>query len=336
MLELLKTLCELDAPSGYEDAVRRFILSHLPDGVQTTVDALGNLIVFKKGAATPKKKLLLDAHMDEVGFLITSVTEDGFFRFAPLGGILPAVVFGRRVRLNGHVGVIGGVPVHHLSEEQRHKPFSMDSLLIDVGACDREEAEQIARPGDFACFDTPFTRFGDGMLLSKALDDRAGCAVLLDLLGHDLPYDIWVSFSVQEETGGGAGCAAYTVAPDLAIVLETTTASDLAGVDPADTVCELGKGATVSFIDRHTVYDRALYEQVLRTAGERGISVQSKRACAGGNNAGSIHRAGAGVRCAAVSVPSRYLHSGSCVICEADLIAVRDLTLALIETLGAS
>ena len=335
MLQTLKHLCALDAPSGYEDAVREELVRRIGNHAEVNVDPLGNILAFKKGAVTSAEKILLDAHMDEVGFLITAYTPDGFLRFAPLGGIDPAVVFGRRVRVCGQIGVIGGIAVHHLNADQRIRPLSMEELLIDIGASCAEEAEQRVPLGSFACFDTPVLSYGDGFLMGKAIDDRAGCAVLLDLIQRDLPCDTWFSFTVQEETGlSGAQCAAYTAAPDIAIAVETTTAADLPGTPSDQTVCELGKGAVALFVDHRTVYDAELYQTVLSVAQKNAIAVQSKRAKAGGNNAGAIHTAGAGVKTAAISLPCRYLHSGSVVAHQNDLFSVRDLVLALLEELA--
>ena len=320
LVSMLEELCLLDGPSGREDAVRDYILERIRPFADCTVDPLGSIIAKKAGRARPKRNIMLDAHMDEVGLIITGATDDGFLRFDTLGGILPQVLLGRRVRVGDQIGVIGCVPVHLLSADQRDTLPEIGDMAIDIGAASREEALKIVRLGDNAVFDSPFLRFGSGMLKGKAIDDRAGCAVLMRLLCDDAPFDFTATFTVQEENGlVGAKAAAYTVAPDVALVLESTTAADLAGVAQENRVCRVGQGPVLSFMDLRTVYDRGLYQLAIETAQREAIPFQTKQAVAGGNNAGAIHASRGGVRTAAISLPCRYLHSASCVIHEDDL-----------------
>ena len=208
----------------------------------------------------------------------------------------------------------------------------MKSLVIDIGAKSKEEAEALVKAGDMACFKSEFVTYGDGYIKAKALDDRAGCAILIDMIKSDLPVDLYFSFSVGEEVGAGmAGTAVHTVNPDYAIVVETTTAADLAGVEAHKTVCRLGNGGVVSFMDRRTVYDKQLFDRAFSLAEEKGIAVQTKSLVAGGNNAGIIHTSAGGVKTLAVSLPCRYLHSPSCVIKASDVEETKKLILALSE-----
>lgn len=336
MLEELKEICMLDGTSGDEGAVRDYILSHITaDKVEA--DNLGNIIVFKKGRSAPKNKVLLAAHMDEVGFMITDITEDGFLRFDAVGGIDPRVVLGRAVRLkNGTLGVIGTKATHQQTAEQRKKAPDFGDMYIDIGALSRGAAQKLAARGDTACFDTDFFRFGDGFIKGKALDDRAGCLIMMDMINSDLAYDTWFAFTVQEEVGTrGAAAAAFTVNPDIAIVLETTTACDIAGVSGDKRVCSLGSGAVISYMDRRTVYDRELYRLAFDTAQRLSIPAQTKTAVAGGNDSGAIHVSRGGVRTCALSVPCRYLHSPSCVIKESDYTATKQLAFAMAEACAA-
>lgn len=332
MTEQLKELCVLDGTSGDEGAVRDYIISHIKADM-VTVDNLGNVIVFKKGRSTPKNKVLLAAHMDEVGFMITDVTEDGFLRFDAVGGIDPRVVLGRAVRLkNGAQGVIGTKATHQQTAEQRKKAPDFGDMYIDIGAQSRGAAERLAARGDTACFDTDFFRFGDGFIKGKAIDDRAGCLIMIDMINSDLAYDTWFAFTVQEEVGTrGAAAAAFTVNPDIAVVLETTTACDIAGVSGDKRVCSLGGGAVISYMDRRTVYDRELYRLAFDTAQRLSIPAQTKTVVAGGNDSGAIHVSRGGVRTCALSVPCRYLHSPSCVIKESDYAAAKQLAFAMAE-----
>lgn len=336
LLKLIGELSALNGTSGDENAVADYIESRLPCDCTAKRDNLGNLIVFAKGEKTPKNKLMVAAHMDEVGFIATYITEKGMIKFAPVGGIIPAVVFGRQVMFkNGTKGVIAAKPLHLLSGDEKDKQPKISDLYIDIGAESREEAEKLVQAGDCAYFVSELFSFGDGMLKGKALDDRVGCAIMLKMLHEKLPCDCTFVFTVQEEIGTrGAAAAAFSVKPDMALVLETTTACDIAGVEGEKKVCELGKGAVVSYMDRGTVYDRGLYQLAFETAKELDIPCQTKTVVAGGNDSGAIHKAVGGIRTAAVSLPCRYLHSPACVINVKDLDASARLAAAMIEKMG--
>lgn len=322
----LKELCLINGASGDESRVRDFIKSKISADEMIT-DNLGNLIVFKKGKKRVKNKIMFSAHMDEVGFMITHINEDGFLSFGEVGGINPSVVLGRGVRLESGVpGVIGTKAVHQQSADERKNQPEIKSLYIDIGASSREEAEKYAPLGSYAYFDDDFFEFGDGFIKGKAIDDRAGCLIMMNMINSEPEYDAWYAFTVQEEIGTrGAGTAAFSISSDIAFVLETTTACDIAGVSGAKKVCELGKGAVVSYMDNGTIYDRELYNLAMKTALESQIPVQTKTLIAGGNDSRSIHISRGGVRTCAISVPCRYLHSPSCVIKESDFNAVKAL-----------
>ena len=286
---------------------------------------------------------MLDAHMDEIGFIITGVTEEGYLRFAPVGGIDPAVVIARRVVLeNGMKGVLAAKPVHLMDAAERKKMPSMEDFLIDIGAADKAEAEKYVRPGDTAVFDSGYADFGSGLIRARAIDDRAGCAILLELLKEEPEYDTVFTFTVQEEVGlRGAATAAYGFvtscgpAPAAAIVLESTAAADLFGVPEEKKVCKIGGGPAISFMDRVTLYDPEYYRAALALGNEKGIPCQPKAAVTGGNNAGAIHKAGKGVRTLSVSIPCRYLHSPYCVAGKADIEAAAALAGAAAERIAA-
>ncbi len=331
MIELLKQLCSLDGTSGDEGTVREFVISQIKDYCEYKVDNLGNIIAFKKGKNAPAKKVLIDAHLDEVGLIITHIENDGFLRFKTVGGIDTAALMLRRVLINGKtLGVIGGKPVHLCEGDERKKLPDADSLYIDIGASSDKEAEELVAVGDCAVMCSDFTVTGD-KILTKALDDRVGCLVLIDLLKQDAEYDFYASFSVQEEVGlRGAGVVAFAVEPDAAIVIDGTTAADVSGVADSKKVCRQGKGAVVSFMDGATSYDREYYNAALSS----GILSQSKCAVAGGNNAGAIHLSRGGVRTLALSVPCRYIHTAGSVCDMRDIIAVRDLTKYMIDQIA--
>ncbi|MDE7399130.1 MAG: M42 family peptidase [Oscillospiraceae bacterium] len=326
MLDKLEEICQLNGGSGDEAQVRDFIAANIrADEVIT--DNLGNLLVFKKGKKTPKNKIMFAAHMDEVSFIITHIGDDGFLSFDAVGGVNPGVVLGKALRLeNGALGVVGVKAIHQQSVEERKKIPDFSEMYLDIGASSREEAEKHVSLGDRAYFDTEFFGFGNGFIKGKAIDDRAGCLIMMEMINSEPEYDAWYAFTVQEEIGTrGAKAATFTIAPDIAIVLETTTACDIAGVSGAKMVCELGSGAVVSYMDRSTIYDRKLYALAVETAQKCGIPAQTKTLIAGGNDSGAIHVSCGGVRTCAISVPCRYLHSPSCVIKESDFYAVRAL-----------
>ncbi len=326
MKELLRELCLTDGVSGGEKDIRELIIEKVRGVCEYRTDPLGSLICFKKGRKSPAKKLMVCAHMDEVGFIITSVRSDGTLTFGTVGGIDPSVIIGRQVVVCNYVsgkrynGVIGSTAVHNLSKEEREKSPRTDSLYIDIGAADKEEAEKYVSPGDNAFFTSGFSELGERRILSKALDDRCGCAMMIQLMHEELEYDTYFVFNVQEEIGlRGSQASAYSVDPDFAIVLECTTAADIDGAEGAKKVCSLGGGPVVSFMDRTTLYDKELYCLAFDIARENSLPCQTKSMVAGGNDAGSIHVSRGGVRTLTVSVPCRYLHSASGVIEYADM-----------------
>lgn len=332
---LVKELAALNGTSGDESTVREYIISRLPEDVSYKVDNLGNLIVEKMGSSTPDKKLMIAAHMDEVGFMVTHIEDSGELCFSAVGGVLPAVVFGRQlVFKNGVHGAVAGKPLHLLEDDESDEQPKLSSLRIDIGAESKEEAEKLVSVGDCAYFTGEQRDFGDGFMSGKALDDRAGCGIMLSLINSELPYDCTFVFTVQEEIGTrGAMAAAYSVNPDLAIVIETTTACDISGTKGEKRVCELGKGPVVSYMDKGTIYDKELYRLGFETAKYIGIPCQTKSTVAGGNDSGAIHTSVGGVRTMAISVPCRYLHSPCCVIKETDLADTEKLVRAVIDSI---
>ena len=334
--ELLQRLCQADGVSGREDRVRELILTEIaPYCTSVTVDPLGNIIAEKRGQARPLRRVMLDAHMDEVGLIVTDIGENGELHFKTVGGIDEKVLAGIPVAVgNAHIpGVIGVRPIH-LTDEPDH-PIPQKELTVDIGADSREEAEPHVQIGDYIVFCSPYYE-ENGVLHGKAFDDRAGCAALIELIRRDQPYDLTFVFSVQEELGlRGAKTAAYTVAPDAAVVLEATTAGDLADVPEARKSCRLRQGAAVSFMDGATSYDRAFYALALDSAKQAGVSVQTKQTVTGGNNAGAIHVALGGIRTVAVSVPCRYLHAPMGLIARSDYEAVLETAAVLSARIAA-
>lgn len=311
---LLHELCMINGTSGGEDAVREYIIGKIKDHCDYHINPLGCIIAEKKGRKKAEKKVMISAHMDEVGLIITNIRDDGTLSFDCVGGVDPDVTAGRQISINGLCGVIGTTAVHNLSADERKKPVSFDSLYIDIGAENREEAEKYISLGDYGYFADDYNVSGGKFITAKAIDDRAGCAMMIKMICENtLEYDSVFTFAVQEEVGlRGARTAAYTVEPDYAIVLEATTAADIPLASGDKKCCICGKGAVISYMDRSTVYDRGLYKEAWRICEENDIPCQTKTMVAGGNDSGAIHISKGGVRTLAISVPCRYLHSPSC------------------------
>ncbi len=334
MLDTLKKLCLLDGISGREDAVRDYIISEIEGKCEYSVDPMGNILVFKKGKKTGCKKVMVSAHMDEIGFIVTYICDNGFLKFTTVGGIDSKVVLGRTVRVgeSGVFGVIGNKAIHLCHGDEETLAPKIDNLYIDIGAKSKEEAEKYVSIGDSVSFVSDFVEFGNSKIKAKAIDDRFGCAIMLKMISSELEYDTHFAFLVQEEVGcRGAGAAAFSIRPDYAVVLEATTASDVANVSEENSVCIQGKGAVVSFMDRSTVYNRDMFKGAFALAKEKNIPVQTKTTVAGGNDAGAIHKSIGGVYTIAVSLPCRYIHSASSVADKSDMDACYDLANELIK-----
>lgn len=338
LLETLRALCLCNGVSGWEDEVREELRRRaepLADRVWT--DALGNLMAFKKGKRSDAPSLMVTAHMDEVGMIVTHITEQGYLKFQFAGGVDRRVVLGKRVEVgpNRVPGVIGMKAIHLLTKQERKGVPKLDALYIDIGASDRAQAEALVSLGDFAAFHSDAVLFGEGMLKAKAVDDRVGCAVMLSLLEEELPMDVTFVFSIQEELGTrGAFGAAFRLHPDLALALEGTTAADFAGVPAHQQVCHCGKGPVVPYMDGGAIYDRELFCLLRELARERQIPWQTKEMISGGTDAQTIQRTKDGVRVAGISAPVRYLHTPSSVVSCADVVQIRALALAFIEAVA--
>ena len=330
MLNHFETLCNLCAVSGDEQAVRSYLISVLEKrhDVTWTIDPLGSLLVEKRGQNRAPHKLMVSAHMDEVGMIVTHVNSDGTLCIQPVGGVDASVAIGRQVLVGEkHLpGVVGAKPIHLLSPEERKALPKWSGLVLDIGVDNAEQARAAAPEGTYAYFAPDFVRMGKDRICSKAIDDRAGCAILLHLLEQDAPYDFTAAFLVQEEVGlRGAKAAAYTVDPDFALVLEATTAADIAGAEEDAKVCCLGGGPVVSFMDRSRM--------AFSLAEKNSIPCQTKSRIAGGNDSGAIHVSRGGVRTLAISLPCRYLHSPSCLADLNDLDACTALLPLLVKSI---
>ena len=331
-------LCRLSGVSGDEDRVREYIREKAaPYADSMRTDALGNLIVFKKGAKSTGNKLLIAAHMDEVGLIVTRITDDGFLKFDFVGGVDRRVAIGKPVVVgeNNIPGIIGLKAIHLVKRDEMRKTPKTDALYIDIGAKNKEEALKLVQPGTYGCFVGDPEEVGDGLLKAKAIDDRVGCAIMLSLLKKDLPMDVTFAFTVQEEVGTrGAFGAAFSVTPEIGLVLETTTAANLPDVEPHRQVCAPGKGPVISYMDGATIYDRPLFEKLRDLAEANDIPWQTKEYIAGGNDARTIQRTKSGVRVAAMSAAVRYLHAPTSVGSMADFENMERLVMLFLNDLA--
>ncbi len=337
MRELLRELCLADGVTSNEDEIRALIHSKAEKFADECYeDALGNFMVFKKGKKSGGGTVMLCAHMDEVGLMVTSVTDDGYLKFAPVGGIDPRVLVGKRVKCGeGKVpGVIGFKPVHLVQRAGPLKPPKADELYIDVGANDKAGAEKSAGPGDICSFDSDFIEFGS-FVKCKAIDDRLGCAVMLTLLSEEFPVDAWFAFTAQEEAGTrGAMTAAYSVKPDIALIIEGTTAADLPETDAHKRVCAPGKGVVIPFMDNGSVAHPELYSMLTGLCEKNGIPWQTKEYVSGGTDAAAIQRSRAGVKTIGIAAATRYIHSPSCVVSAEDCDNLLKLARVFLNEVG--
>lgn len=347
--ETLKRLAPVFGPSGCEDAVAEAILAEVRGLYDESVrDCLGNVILKMSGTNPDNKPIMLSAHMDEVGFMINDIDEYGYLHFSNVGGITNAVIPGRRVTVEGkdgkyYNGVISSKAVHLQSAEERKTPMKPSSLVIDIGATSRHEAKMCTGEGYFATFDSEYVEFGENgeWIKSKALDDRLGCAVLVETLrcfkeNNIKPNrDIYFAFTVREELGlSGALCAANRIKPEFAFVIETTAVGDAGPAPKHLKVAKAGEGGCVLIADRSTIYDRELFDMALTLSKENEVRCQIKKYVSGGNDSAHIHKSSHGVRTLAISAASRYLHSSSCVININDLYSTFELLNLMLKRLS--
>lgn len=321
----LEKLSNAPGVSGDESAVRALIAEQMQKTADAyRVDALGNLIACKRAPSRnpARLKVLIAAHMDEVGLLTTHIDREGYIHFDKVGGIDNRVLPSKAVLIGSArlPGVIGFKPQHHSTDAERKRVLDHDDLRIDIGARSREEAARVVAPGDYITFATTFSTFGENCVRGKALDDRAGCALLVELMRDTYPFELYAAFTTQEEIGlRGARVAGYAVAPDIALVLEATVCDDSPKTRDDPTIersptTKLGAGPALTHADRGLLANKELVNLFAATAREHKIPFQFKQPLVGGTDAGQLHRARAGVPSAVVSLPARYIHSPAAII----------------------
>ena len=310
---ILQELSDAIGVSGNEDDVRAILIAAVRDHVdQIDIDAMGNVLALKRGSEQDRLRVMLAAHMDEIGLMVVGHDDDGHLKVRTVGGIdsrlLPGTVFA--VGSDRIPGVIGVKPIHLLKSGEADKVPKIEDLVLDIGAKDKDEAEKLAPLGTYAAFATRFQELGKAVS-GKAFDDRAGCAVLVELLrGDRFAFDLHAAFTVQEEVGlRGARVAAFSIDPDCAFALEGTIADEIPKEKDVSATTQMGKGPAITVMDRSFIADRRLVRLLIDTAEEQQIPYQIKQPGMGGTDAGAIHLVREGVPSATVAVPSRYIHS---------------------------
>lgn len=325
---MLEKLCNLAGASGDETEVRTLIREQIePLADEIIEDTMGNLIALKKGRKG-EKRIMAAAHMDEVGFIIKEITDKGYLKFDMVGGIDSKILVSKRVCIGKDAvpGVIGIKAIHCQSKEEREGKIDYKRLYIDIGASSKEAAEKKVSLGDYAVFAPKYLDLGDN-IVSKALDDRLGCMILIRLMQEEYDDDVYFCFTVQEEVGiRGARTAAYRIRPDYTVVVETTTCNDVYGSKEREYNTRFGGGAVLTLMDGTSISDKELITNLYRRATEAAIPVQYKTLARGGNDTGSMQTAVGGARSISLSLACKYLHSPVCMANKKDIEALYDTT----------
>ncbi len=344
VLKIIEDLTNAPGISGHEAPVRKVMCEQIEAYADEIItDNIGSLIA-RKGNEGPR--ILIAGHLDEIGFMVTRITDEGFIKFQTIGGWWSQVVSAQRVQVMTRkgelLGIVGSRPPHTLREEDRKKPVDIKDLFIDIGAQSREEAEQFGvRPGDSIVPDSKFSPMANPkMFMAKAVDNRIGCAAVVEVFkrlnNKKMVNTIFGAGTVQEEVGlRGARTSAYTVEPDIAFALDTGLAGDTPGFNQDDAVGKLGAGPQIIIYDASMVPHKGLRDFVIDTAEEEGIPYQFSTLPFGGTDAGSFHLYGRGVPSLFIGVPTRYIHTHASVFHQDDYENTIKLLIKLIEKLDA-
>jgi len=345
-LDLIRELALAHGPSGFEGDIRDLIAKHLEGEAEFSQDYLGSLICKKQGVQSAPR-IMLPGHMDEIGFMVNSITKNGYLKFVPLGGWWDQVMLAQKVivktRLGDLEGIVGSTPPHLMSAKDREKIVEKKDMFIDIGAKDKEEAENalgvalgdpIVPSGGFSVMN------GTGRIMSKALDNRLGCALFIDVIKslRDLlhPNTVYGVGTVQEEVGlRGAVTAAHIVEPDICLTLDVAIATDTPGLEKEDSEVRLGSGPVLTLADASLIGSRSLRYFVIETAKQANIPLQFNTMMGGGTDGGAVHKFGPGVPAVVVSIPTRYIHSHYSIFDYQDYESTLQLLLALVGALDA-
>lgn len=337
--ELLKRLCETPGVPSREQQIRRVVAEELRPLVdEVRVDKLGNTIGIKRGRG--QRKVMIAAHVDEIGFLVRHVGPQGFLKLQPVGGFDARTLFAQRVMVHSSKGgrlrgvlMPGAKPIHLMSPGESPQPPKLEEFFVDVGLSQEEAAEAVA-VGDMVTLDRTVERVGTQNLIGKSMDDRVGVFVMLEALRalRSNQVDVYAVATVQEEVGlRGATTSAYEIAPDVGIALDGTLAVDIPGSQDADVVSRLGKGAAIKVMDSSLICDPRLVEQFREIAQRENIPYQMEILPRGGTDAGGIQRSRGGVPSITLSIPTRYVHTVNEMVAESDVQACIDLLARYLE-----
>jgi len=344
-IELLKTICETPGAPGFEKRIREVVLSEL-EGLadEVSVDNMGSVIALKKGSLPDgeRKKLMVAAHMDEIGFIVTHIDDNGFLRFNTLGGFDPKTLTAQRVIIHGKkdiIGVMGSKPIHVMSAEERNKVVKISDFFIDLGM-KKEEVDEIVSIGDPITRQRELIEMGD-CVNCKSIDNRIAVFILIETLkrlkGENIPHDLYASFTVQEEVGlRGAIVAAHTINPDFGLALDTTIAYDVPTAAAHEKVTSLGEGTAIKILDASTICDSRMVRYLKNLADEKNIKWQPEILVAGGTDTAGVQRNGKnGSIAGAISIPTRHLHQVIEMANKEDINLSIDLMTAAVENLEA-
>jgi putative aminopeptidase FrvX len=343
---LLKEITEASGVPGYEEAVRGVMRRFVEDIAEIEQDKMGSFIARHEGTSAGPR-VMLAGHMDEIGFMVRMITKEGFIRFVPLGGWWDMVLLGHRVAVKTAkgdvIGVLGAKPPHILTDEERKKMVDKKDMYIDVGARSEEEVREMGvRPGDPIIPISTFAIMANPRVyLSKAFDNRLGCAMALQALrelaagGH--PNSVYAVGTVQEEVGlRGAKTSAFAINPDVGIVLEVDIAGDVPGIRPEESAVKLGGGPSLLVYDARMIPNLKLRDLVIATAEELEIPLQFSAMPGGATDGAMIQANNAGVPAVVISVPTRHIHSHNAIICRDDYDQALRLVVALVKKLDAA
>ncbi len=341
-VNLLKQICELPGAPGFEKKIRDFVVREVRDLVdEISVDNLGNVIAIKRGKRNPEnKRVMVAAHMDEIGFIVTHIDENGFLRFHPLGGFDPKTLTAQRVIIHGKkdlIGVMGSKPIHVMTQEEKTKLPKLTDYFIDLGM-DKSEVAQWVQVGDPITRERELVEMGN-CVNCKSIDNRIAVFILLETLRElkSPAFDVYATFTVQEEVGlRGAQVSAHQIDPDFGIALDTTIAFDLPGAAAHEKITELGKGTAIKIMDASAICDYRMVNFMKETASKNNITYQTEILTAGGTDTAGVQRMGKqGAIAGAISIPTRHLHQVIEMANKADVAASIQLLKACLEEIDA-
>lgn len=341
-VKLLKQICEIAGAPGFEKRVRGLVIELItPHADEVKTDNLGNVIALKKGTRNPDgKRVMVAAHMDEIGFIVTHIDDNGFLRFHTLGGFDPKTLTAQRVIVHGKkdlIGVMGSKPIHVMSQEERNKLPKTTDFFIDLGMS-KEEVEKYISIGNPVTRDRELIEMGD-CVNCKSIDNRVAVFILIETLKklENPAYDVYATFTVQEEVGiRGANVAAHGINPDFGIALDTTIAFDVPGAQAHEKVTELGKGTAIKIMDAMTICDYRMVDFMKKTADNEKITWQPEILTAGGTDTAGVQRMGKqGAIAGAISIPTRHLHQVIEMAHKSDIQGSIDLLVACLEQIDS-